>query len=431
MVKRILVVFLLALTIVTGLVAARRAVKGSNDFDTFYNAGKAVITGEGIYYSGEYYETKEGSPFLYPPFAACLFAPFALLPLPVAAFLWNALSVGLFLFCAAASARILYADWGRVLSGTGWFDRLLITALLMAVLLDNLTMAQINILVLALTLGALLLGSKRRDFGCGALLAVAVFTKLTPALFLFFFFFKRRWKVLAGFAAAAIFLTLIIPTLIFGLEQNRIYHRQWAGRTLKPQLINWISSLKNEAPHPDKKTASVLEKDRRSVLLLDKNQSLAAPVTRLFLKDRPRYGYEPEPIYAARRYEKMPVLIPVPEPVLIWIIQGVQATLLLTIVLATLRTQSGPAVFPLIFLGMTLLSPWARSHQYISWIFVYLAILSEGRTSRLIAAARAAAIFYFLQAIPYGKAFGMGTWANLLLFTSYAAYLFRRPNTHA
>src|SRR5687768_1546883 len=94
-IKQIAALLLVLLLGITGAVAARRAVKGSNDFDTFYAGGKAVITGEGVYYSGEHYETTEESPFLYPPFAACFFALFAWLPLPLAAFLWNALSIAL------------------------------------------------------------------------------------------------------------------------------------------------------------------------------------------------------------------------------------------------------------------------------------------------------------------------------------------------
>lgn len=49
--------FLLAAVIIaTGFMTIRRAVKGSNDFDTFYQSGKAVLLGQGIYYSGEYYK---------------------------------------------------------------------------------------------------------------------------------------------------------------------------------------------------------------------------------------------------------------------------------------------------------------------------------------------------------------------------------------
>ena len=66
--------FVLAFWLITGVVAVRRAKRGSNDFDTFYLAGQKVLRGEGVYYTGEYYENREGrGPFLYSPAAACLF----------------------------------------------------------------------------------------------------------------------------------------------------------------------------------------------------------------------------------------------------------------------------------------------------------------------------------------------------------------------
>lgn len=431
---------LIVFTVVTGGVTVRRTIKTSNDFDTFYRAGEAALKKEGLYYTGEYYgNTKNQGPFLYPPAAACFFALFALLPLPGAAFLWNALSISLFIFSIFLSSKILQVDIPRFIRGLGWQDKLLFSVLGFAVLLDNLAMAQVNILVFTLTLLALFFWIRAKDLQAGLWLALAVFIKLTPALFLLFFLLTKRWKVLAGFLAGAVLLTLILPSAVFGLEKNRLYHRQWLGRTLKPQLIHWVSSLKNEPQHPDKKNAEILEKDRLTTLLIDKNQSLSATLTRLFLKDRPRYGYEPQPIYAARRYEKMPVLIPLPQTGLTLAVSLAQASILFVLILATLKARPALEAVPLYFLGMTLLAPLARSHQYINWVFVYLGIFglwkpnenagSSWGSSFIFNAARGAAILYFLQAVPYGKAAGMGTWANLVLFMGCAAAVFVRTKT--
>jgi hypothetical protein len=429
--KKIAAVLLIVFMGITGAIAARRAVKGSNDFDTFYAGGRAVMTGQGVYYTGENYETKEGGPFLYPPFAACFFALFAWLPLPAAAFLWNAFSIGLTALSISLSLRILRTQ-KQDLAALRKGDIAMFTILGFAILLDNLTMAQVNILIFALTLAALDSWVRGKKFEAGSWLSIAVFIKLTPALFLLYFLLKRQWKVLAGFMLSSLVLTLVIPTVVFGIENNRLYHRQWAGRMIKPQLVQWVSSLKNEPPHPDKKTASVLEKDRRSVQLIDKNQTLSAALHRLFLKDRVRYGYEPEPIYAARRYEKMPVLIPVPETLLVRIIAVLRLLLIGALIYVTLLAKLDLRVFAAFFLGMTLLSPLARTHQFISWIFVYLALAPSGHKG-ILAAIRVAAVLYFMQALPYGRAAGFGAWSNLTLYLASLAMIvqsYPKKNIH-
>ena len=80
---------------------------------------------------------------------------------------------------------------------------------------------------------------------------------------------------------------------------------------------------------------------------------------------------------------------------------------------------------------MTLLSPLARSHQFVSWIFpcaVLLLAQSEwlGNARARMKTLVAAAVFYCLQALPYGKPAGMGTAANLILLVYFASQLLRK-----
>lgn len=447
-----IILFLIALTVITGLVTVRRSIKQSNDFDTFYEAGKSVLQGRGIYYSGEYYEdTKEQGPFLYPPFAACFFALFAWMPLALAAFLWNTFNVACFAACLKIILQLSNESkvpWNKLWRGASVKDRCLGIGVSFALLLDNLSMAQVNIVVFLLCLCGLRLWRRQKHLGAGIVLASAITIKLTPALFVLFFILKRQWKVLAGILLGMFLFTLLIPTLIFGFETNRIYHRQWAGRTLKPILIRISSQMGREIPHPLKKSVEVFQYDHLTSLLNQKNQSLPASVTRLLLKDRVRFGYSPYPIYVARRYEKLPVLFGgIPETALSWLIQGLRGVLVCLMSILWWPRKSGSSPFSrsmemgLVFLGMTLLPPWCRSHQFVSWLFVYGMLLIRSSQmnlekdrlhsydmnwlQRLMKISTVSILFYASQALPYGKALGMGTGANLVLFFGLSWELLR------
>jgi len=443
----------LLLVVITGLITVHRAHSGSNDFDTFYHAGRSVYTAEGLYYEGEYYqEVSDRGPFLYPPFAACVLAAFAVFPLSFAAFFWNAFNLGLFVLIVMAIFDLLGfkpGDWRALWQRAAWPDRLVALIMSLAILLDNLTMAQINILVFSLTLSALWLWRHARPWLAGLMLAAAIMIKMTPAIFVLYWIVRRQWKMLGGVLIGLLVFTAVLPSLCFGFEKNLLYHRQWLGRTVKPFVVEVQAALDPEAPHPLKQSAAMTQHNRLTGMLVAKNQSLEAALTRLLLKDRARYGYEPYPIYVARKYEKMPVLFGgLPQQALRAVIRLIEAAMVIGLIYLWHQGRKRPpeasrlamggrddtlgraAEWGLLFLTMTLLAPWARSHQFVSWLFAYGTLLSLPKIpeaqpwqSRLLFCGRFACVLYLLQGVPYGKAAGLGMWANLTLWTGFFVFL--------
>lgn len=425
--RKVGIAALVLFVIITGLVCVRRSMKGSNDFDTFYQAGQAVLQGTGIYYTGEYYQVDaKNSPFLYPPFAALFFAPWAILPIEFAAFLWNALNAGLFLMTFGLCLKLCGVRIQKAISLLRLESRpfiLLMLIFVFSLLLDNLLMAQINTVVLSLSVLGLYLHSTQRNLAAGISIASAIMLKVTPVFLLLYFLLAKQWRVLAGVLIAMFFMTIVIPSIAFGPSLNILYHRQFLGRTIKPSAVQISSAFQNQETHPLKKSAAIYAHNHRGAMLLDKNQSLEASLTRLFLKNRPRYGYEPEPIYAARRYEGLPVLFGgINAHLLPWVIRFLQFIILGSISIFCCvpnKSQYQRLLIMALFIQtMTLLAPWVRSHQFISWIFT-LCVLLIGAQQRIAPRVRyglgLAGALYFLQAIPYGKAAGFGTWANLTL----------------
>jgi alpha-1,2-mannosyltransferase len=162
------------------------------DLQVYRAGGEHVLDGAPLYAGGVLLDL----PFVYPPFAAVLFAPLALLPLDLLKLLWTAAGVALLAFVVH-----------RCVPRAGW--PVVVLVAVVATALDpvrtTLYLGQINIVLLALVVGDLLgrPGSRLRGVGIG--LAAAV--KLTPLLFVVYLAATRRWRAaataLATFVAAA------------------------------------------------------------------------------------------------------------------------------------------------------------------------------------------------------------------------------------
>ncbi|PVG82907.1 hypothetical protein DDE18_11205 [Nocardioides gansuensis] len=146
-------------------------------------------------------------PFTYPPFAALVLAPLALLPTWVAYAVWSAVS------CAALVAI------GRAagLSGRRWW--LVPAALALEPVWMTLHFGQVNLVLAALVIADLV---HRDHRGRGIATGVAAGIKLTPLVFLAFLVVTRQWRTLRA-AAAAFAATVSLPFLVVPGEAARFW----------------------------------------------------------------------------------------------------------------------------------------------------------------------------------------------------------------
>lgn len=162
------------------------------DLQVYRAGGEHVLAGAPLYQGGVLLDL----PFVYPPFAAVLFAPLALLPLGLLKALWTGAGIALL-------AYVVHRCAPR--AGLPVAVLLAVVATALDPVRTTLYLGQINIVLLALVAGDLLgrPGSRFRGVGIG--LAAAV--KLTPLLFVAYLLATRRWRAaataLATFVAAA------------------------------------------------------------------------------------------------------------------------------------------------------------------------------------------------------------------------------------
>lgn len=194
----------------------------TNDFNVYYHAAREVMAGRDPYQDS----LRPSTPYLYPPLLSEAILPLALLPLPVAAYVWYLLSVASILSAAWMAAelgrRVIQskqpcspeAKLGprpgdsirlRILIGAG--------ALLMLVrfVLDNFDFGQVNTVVAALAVAHVYFYAKEKKTASAIALALAVSIKLTPIILILYHAAKSRFR----FAAACIGLLVIVSLLSF------------------------------------------------------------------------------------------------------------------------------------------------------------------------------------------------------------------------
>jgi alpha-1,2-mannosyltransferase len=173
------------------------------DLDVYRQTGSVVLAG------GDFYNTSGRLPFLYPPFAALLAVPLAVLPPTLVQVAWTGAS-------ALALVAVLYR-FGL----TGWVLSLLATATVFFVqpVVQTLAYGQLGIFLVALVVLDLVPGPRvlrRRLLPEGVLTGLAAAIKLTPAIFGLYLLLagkRRAFIVATGSAVAA---TLVSAALVPG-----------------------------------------------------------------------------------------------------------------------------------------------------------------------------------------------------------------------
>lgn len=266
---RLRALLLLALAAMVGMHAwvfftLRQQVReGYPDFTAFYAAGRLVRAGLGAQlYSMEAQAREQQEfasgvkirngplPFTHPPFEAALFAPLALLSYSSAYWLWNAVSllalVGFLLLLGPHIPRLrAWSEAVPFLAGLAFFP-----------VFVCLLQGQDSLLLLLL-FGLVFVAMKGgHDFLAGICLGMALFRFQLVLPVMAVVLLRRRWRVVAGFALAALALAAV-SVAVAGWEQAlrypqellQISHAQGAAAMnprVMPNLRGAVSSLAGE-----------------------------------------------------------------------------------------------------------------------------------------------------------------------------------------
>jgi alpha-1,2-mannosyltransferase len=210
------------------------------DVEVYREAGVSILTGRPIYSAMT--EAPQLLPFTYPPFAALLSIPLALLPFGAIGWLWTAAQV------AATAGIVWYAGW-RLIHRAG--DRApLVLALLTAPMLwlhpvsDGIRFGQVNAFIVLACLMDLRRPRPRLISWLppGVLVGLAMSVKLTPGVFVVHYLLNRRWREAAWAIGTAAGVTagawLLMPEASFAF---------WGGALQDPARLGPNAGTSNQS----------------------------------------------------------------------------------------------------------------------------------------------------------------------------------------
>jgi hypothetical protein len=287
-----------------------------------------------------------------PPMMAVLLVPLAKLgqlhPL-AAALTWFYLKVGMTLLVFRWVFRLV-ADAGRPYPL--WAQTLTILLSLVPVVGD-LQHGNVNLFILFLTAAALTAFSRKRDFLAGLLLALAVACKVTPALFIPYFLWKRAWRCLAGCAVGVVLFLCpgVVPGAALGFEENQRQLTSWYREMVRPYLV-------------ENKVQAKLT-----------NQSLVGLVFRLTTRTPSIAKYSAaEDRYVPLAYANVASLDPSQAKWIVLVCEGLFAALVIWRCRAPREVRRGwrlSAEFAVVLLGMLLFSERTWKHHCVTLVLPF------------------------------------------------------------
>jgi hypothetical protein len=232
-------------------------------------------------------------------------------------------------------------------------------------IMSDLQHGNVNLFILFLVVAALFAYRRRHDVTAGAVLGLAIACKVTPALFVPYFLWKRSWKALAGCALGlALFLWPgLVPALFMGWEGNEHHLVSWYYDMVHPFVIEGkVTSEHN-------------------------NQSLPGLVARLATYS-PSFSTYVNDVYTPTHYDNLLDLSPEQGR---WLVKGCMGLFALMVVWIC-RTPTMPregwrlgAEFSIILLGMLLFSERTWKHHCVTMLVPFAVIcyyLATAQASR-------------------------------------------------
>jgi alpha-1,2-mannosyltransferase len=219
--------FLMAAVLVCAWATARKAAEDRTAYVRWHDLIQDVVAGRNIYATASYPN---------PPLMALCLYPLTFFPPMVGALIWFHIKVFLALVALHWSIRLAQ---GRQ-RGLPFLGVCLVFLISARPILSDLQHGNVNLVILFLIVGALRAYASGRDTWAGLLLALGATFKVTPALFLVYFAWKRETKVLTAAVIGLVVFLFFLPGLVLGFSRNLVLLRSWTELMIEPYVVQGI-----------------------------------------------------------------------------------------------------------------------------------------------------------------------------------------------
>ena len=209
-----------------------------------------------------------------------------------------------------------------------------------------------NLIILFLIVAALQAWRKGYDVLAGLILALAIAYKVTPALFVPYFAYKRSWRTVGATALGIGIFLLIVPSLIVGPQFNGECLGMWWHRMLSPYLTRGVVGDQ------------------------EMNQSMVGVLTRLATAPRGMVGPYARKLAGLNLVTWAPQVVSVLVKMLSLVLVGLLAVLCRT----KAERRTDPRLlgeFALIVLTMLFVSERSWKHHYVTLLLPYTYLMYE------------------------------------------------------
>lgn len=399
---------LAAAVLAGGAYTAWRTHNSSTDFDTYYFAAKRIIGGEPLYK-----EISGLSPYIYPPFFACLLTPAAIIGLIPAAFLWYLLNIFLIFYSLRIVSALVFGDPDLVknLGRVKFFPKAIALGITAAVFLDNLSLLQVNILIFVAVIAGAYLFSSGKNTAAAAAFAFAISVKLIPAVFVLYFLVKREFRLVCLIMLFAVIFSFAVPAISLGPAQAREAFTWWGNENFLKSTASPNFQMMDNMFNPE-------------------NQSLTAFLSRWLV------GNDSTVTYWKSVSHNYPVFIrninfglTAKQAVFTAKLVMAAMTLVTLVVCSGRRGGRGPGSanneYSLIMLLSLLTTPILKTQYFVFVLLPVFVIANEDRKGGLLALSVFLAM-YASQAVELFEIAGLGCLSVIFL---WAVFLFRRALT--
>jgi len=223
--KRLLLIIFLTICLVSGVTVIKKTMEDRTAFLRWSQHTEMIKHEKTIY--GE-----EGKKYPNLPFMLMILMPFYEMGPVVGSLAWLTFKFSIILFIFWSTVKVA-RDNGPPLPE--WALPILLL-LSVRVFISDLTHGNVNLVIGGLIVGAMLCSFNKKDFLAGLAIGLATVLKVTPALFIPYFLYKRKWLSVAGSIAGIVLFCWIVPGLILGFDYNNQLISDWYKQMILPFL---------------------------------------------------------------------------------------------------------------------------------------------------------------------------------------------------
>ncbi len=188
------------------------------DFTAYLMASKAFFHAENPYSIQTHF------PYIYPLFPCAYLGALAWMPYWLANTIWFFLNLSAVFYALFTMQQYIYPEKNF---GQKLYLSALVLILLLNVTRNNLLNGQINFLVIALCVMFFKKYQEKHIIISSLYLALAIATKLTPGIFLFYLLFNKAYKACLATLFFSLLFILILPGLIVGPEKLLAFYQYY------------------------------------------------------------------------------------------------------------------------------------------------------------------------------------------------------------